>query len=72
MRPAARGSFEERYITHNVTDILVGSAFAPERVFTHAQHHFAGDQRYTAVFEDIVPSPEASVCCSTTSSSHPA
>jgi endonuclease/exonuclease/phosphatase family metal-dependent hydrolase len=50
--------FEERYITHNVTDILVGSAFAPERVFTHAQHDVAADDRYTAVFEDFVPIPE--------------
>ena len=50
--------FEERYITHNVTDILVGSAFAPERVFTHAQHDVALDDRYTAVFEDFVPVPE--------------
>src|SRR5215218_6486624 len=50
--------FEERYITHNVTDILVGSAFSPERVFTHAQHDVAADDRYTAVFEDFVPTPE--------------
>jgi hypothetical protein len=50
--------FEERYITHNVTDILVGSAFAPERVFTHAQHDVAANDRYTAVFEDFVPTPE--------------
>jgi hypothetical protein len=50
--------FEERYITHNVTDILVGSAFAPERVFTHAQHDVADDDRYTAVFEDFVPTRE--------------
>jgi endonuclease/exonuclease/phosphatase family metal-dependent hydrolase len=50
--------FEERYITHNVTDIIVGSAFAPERVFTHAQHDVAAEDRYTAVFEDFVPTPE--------------
>jgi endonuclease/exonuclease/phosphatase family metal-dependent hydrolase len=50
--------FEERYITHNVTDILVGSAFAPEEVFTHAQHDVDPDDRYTAVFEDFVPAPE--------------
>ena len=30
--------FEERYLTHNVTDIVVGSAFRPEWQFTHAQH----------------------------------
>jgi endonuclease/exonuclease/phosphatase family metal-dependent hydrolase len=29
--------FEEKYLAHNVTDILVGSAFEPERIFTHAQ-----------------------------------
>jgi hypothetical protein len=50
--------FEERYITHNVTDILVGSAFAPEQVFTHAQHDVAAADRYTAVFEDFVPTPQ--------------
>jgi endonuclease/exonuclease/phosphatase family metal-dependent hydrolase len=50
--------FEQRYITHNVTDILVGSAFAPEHIFTHAQHDTAPDDRYTAVFEDFVPTPE--------------
>jgi hypothetical protein len=41
-----------------VTDILVGSAFAPERIFIHAQHDVAPDDRYTAVFEDFVPTPE--------------
>ena len=50
--------FEERYITHNVTDILVGSAFAPERAFTHAQHDVPAEDRYTAIFEDFVPTPE--------------
>jgi endonuclease/exonuclease/phosphatase family metal-dependent hydrolase len=58
--------FEERYITHNVTDIL-GSAFAPERVVTHAQHDVAAADRYTAVFEDFVPNPRSSNFCSTTS-----
>jgi len=50
--------FEERFITHNVTDIVVGSAFSPERVFTHAQHDVAAADRYTAIFEDFVPAPE--------------
>jgi predicted extracellular nuclease len=46
--------FEKRYLAHNVTDILLGSAYQPERVFTHAQHDVAADQRYTAVFDDFV------------------
>ena len=50
--------FEERYLTHNVTDILVGSAFAPELIFAHAQHDVVASKRYTAVFEDFVPTPE--------------
>ena len=47
--------FEELYLTHNVTDILVGSAFRPEWQFTHAQHDVPAARRYTAVFEDFVP-----------------
>jgi endonuclease/exonuclease/phosphatase family metal-dependent hydrolase len=50
--------FEERYLTHNVTDIVVGSAFAPERSFAHAQHDVIPTRRYTAVFEDFVPTPQ--------------
>jgi hypothetical protein len=50
--------FEERYLSHNVTDVIVGSAFAPEWIFTHAQHDVPADERYTAVFEDFVPVPE--------------
>jgi hypothetical protein len=50
--------FEERFLSHNVTDIIVGSAFAPEQIFTHAQHDVPADERYTAVFEDFVPVPE--------------
>jgi endonuclease/exonuclease/phosphatase family metal-dependent hydrolase len=46
--------FEEKYLSHNVTDILVGSAFQPEWVFTHAQHDVAAADRYTAVFDDFV------------------
>jgi endonuclease/exonuclease/phosphatase family metal-dependent hydrolase len=46
--------FEELYLAHNVTDILVGSAFAPEWLFAHAQHDVPADQRYTAVFDDFV------------------
>jgi endonuclease/exonuclease/phosphatase family metal-dependent hydrolase len=47
--------FEELYLTHNVTDIVVGSAFRPEWQFTHAQHDVPAAQRYTAVFEDFIP-----------------
>jgi hypothetical protein len=47
--------FEERYLAHNVTDILVGSAFAPELLFAHAQHDVPAAERFTAVFDDFVP-----------------
>jgi endonuclease/exonuclease/phosphatase family metal-dependent hydrolase len=47
--------FEEFYLTHSVTDILVGTAFEPERMFTHAQHDVAPANRYSAVFDDFVP-----------------
>lgn len=50
--------FEEKYLSHNVTDIIIGSAFTPERSLNHAQHDVPADQRYTAVFEDFVPVPE--------------
>src|SRR5439155_13782944 len=46
--------FEENYLAHNVTDILVGSAFQPEEIFNHAQHDVPLAQRYTAVFDDFV------------------
>jgi hypothetical protein len=46
--------FEENYLTHNVTDILVGSSFQPEWIFTHAQHDVPPDRRYTAIFDDFV------------------
>lgn len=46
--------FEERYLTHNVTDILVGSAFAPEMMFSHAPGEVPRAQRYTAIFDDFV------------------
>ena len=29
--------FEQNYLAHNVTDILLGSAYRPETLFTHAQ-----------------------------------
>ena len=42
--------FEEFFLTHNVTDILLGSRFAPEWMLTQAQHDVAAEERYTAVF----------------------
>jgi endonuclease/exonuclease/phosphatase family metal-dependent hydrolase len=46
--------FEKNYLAHNVTDIVVGSAFEPEWIFAHAQHDVSSSQRYTAVFDDFV------------------
>lgn len=51
--------FEDHYLTHNVTDIIAGSVFAPELAFSHAQHDVAADERFTAEFEDFVPEPVA-------------
>jgi endonuclease/exonuclease/phosphatase family metal-dependent hydrolase len=50
-----RDYFEQKYLSHNVTDIIVGSAFEPENIFHHAQHDVLAPDRYTAVFEDFVP-----------------
>lgn len=47
--------FEENYLAHNMTDILVGSVFDAERIFKHAQHDVPSATRYTAVFDDFVP-----------------
>jgi endonuclease/exonuclease/phosphatase family metal-dependent hydrolase len=47
--------FEKRYLTHNITDILLGSTFYPERLFVHAfitRVQLA--ERYTAIFDDFV------------------
>jgi len=46
--------FEKNYLAHNVTDIVVGSAFEPEWIFAHAQHDVASAERYTAIFDDFV------------------
>ncbi|MEO0374413.1 MAG: endonuclease/exonuclease/phosphatase family protein [Cyanobacteria bacterium P01_A01_bin.17] len=47
--------FEQRYLTHNVTDILLGSTFRPSLLFKHA---FLGsipeEKAYTAVFDDFI------------------
>jgi len=46
--------FEKRYLAHSVTDIILGSAYQPEWMFSHAQHDVPADKRYTAVFDDFV------------------
>ena len=46
--------FEEKYLAHNVTDILVGSAYQPGLAMIHAQRDVPEAQRYTAVFDDFV------------------
>lgn len=46
--------FEENYLAHNVTDILVGSALYPELIFNHAQHDVPLTDRFTAIFDDFV------------------
>ncbi len=46
--------FERHYLLHNITDILVGSAYQPEHIFAHAQHDVARDRRFTAEFDDFV------------------
>jgi len=48
--------FEKRYLAHNVTDIILGSAYQPEWMLTHAQHDVPVADRYTAVFDDFVES----------------
>lgn len=47
--------FETRYLTHNVTDILLGSTYYPNLLFEHAFiMRVPEDQRYTAIFDDFV------------------
>jgi predicted extracellular nuclease len=47
--------FERRYLTHNITDILLGSTFRPELLFKHAfLTNVPGDKRFTAIFDDFV------------------
>ena len=47
--------FERNYLTHNVTDILLGSSFYPSLLFKHA---FLGrveeNKCYTAIFNDYI------------------
>lgn len=46
--------FEEKYLTHNMVDILAGSVFEPELIFNHAQHDVPAVDRYSAIFDDFV------------------
>jgi exonuclease III len=47
--------FEKRYLTHNVTDILLGSTYYPGLLFRHAfLERVPEDQRYTAIFDDFI------------------
>ena len=45
--------FEQRYLAHNVTDLLIGSPYHPETLFNHALIEVP-DDRFTAVFDDFV------------------
>lgn len=49
-----RDFFEQKYLTHNLTDIILGSTFYPERMFTHALGDVSGADRFTAIFDDFV------------------
>jgi hypothetical protein len=49
-----RDFFEQKYLTHNLTDIILGSTFYPDRMFTHALGDVSGEDRYTAIFDDFV------------------
>ena len=47
--------FENYYLYHSVTDIILGSTFNPERIFNHGFiHSVPANERYTVVFEDFV------------------
>ncbi|GAB4568256.1 MAG: endonuclease/exonuclease/phosphatase family protein [Anaerolineae bacterium] len=47
--------FEAFYLTHNITDILMGSLYRPATQFEHAfMHRMREVDRYTAIFDDFV------------------
>lgn len=47
--------FERHYLTHNVTDILLGSTYYPSRMFKHTFIEKVPDnERFTAIFDDFV------------------
>jgi endonuclease/exonuclease/phosphatase family metal-dependent hydrolase len=51
--------FEDRYLTHNLTDILLGSTFQPALQFEHAfLYRLPQAQRFTALFRDFVEDNE--------------
>ena len=50
-----REYFEQFYLLHNVTDVILGSAYNPSLMFTHAFiNKIPEDKRYTAIFDDFV------------------
>lgn len=49
-----RDLFEQQYLAHNVTDLLVGSPYWPETLFAHALVDEPAERRFTAVFDDFV------------------
>lgn len=47
--------FESRYLTHNITDILLGSTYYPNLLLKHAfLERIQEDRRYTAIFNDFI------------------
>lgn len=47
--------FERFYLTHNITDILLGSTYYPDLLFKHAfLERVPESQRYTAIFDDFI------------------
>jgi len=47
--------FERYYLTHNVTDIILGSTFQPELLFKHSFiNRVPKEKRYTAIFDDFI------------------
>jgi len=47
--------FEREYLSHNVTDILLGSTYCPRLLFKHSfLDRVPLDKRYTAIFDDFI------------------
>jgi hypothetical protein len=47
--------FEKYYMTHNTTDILLGSTYYPNLLFKHSfLDRVSERQRYTAIFDDFI------------------
>ena len=47
--------FEQRYLTHNVTDILLGSTFYPKLLFQHVVlGSIPAERAFTAIFDDFI------------------